>query len=340
MDSIKISIVVPVYNVEKYLRECIDSVLSQTFSNFELLLINDGSKDDSGAICEEYAQLDSRVRVVHKKNGGLSSARNAGIELSKGKYIIFLDSDDYWIGNNNLNYLYELAENNEVDVVRGEYISVDEDGEQIKTITKEKKGINLKLMDSVSFYTQAIAGENFSVLFLYRKDALGKLRFNEELTIQEDIDFNIRFLSDSHRCLYTDTIFYVYRKRAYSITTLPQIDKLKDAFYICDVFEKYSYITKDSRMRAEYQKQSVLKYLRTLSSMVEEPYYSGASKISMEIGLNDIYIKTIKRLITYKVVNRKSLSIMCPPLLYLKILHLKIFISKKTLCKMLCNIGK
>ncbi len=91
----KISIIIPVYNVEKYLHKCVDSVLGQTFTDFELILINDGSTDSSGDICDEYAKCDSRVVVIHKKNGGVSTARNTGLDAMKGEYVTFIDSDDY-----------------------------------------------------------------------------------------------------------------------------------------------------------------------------------------------------------------------------------------------------
>lgn len=92
----KISVIVPVYNVEKFLRRCIDSILAQTFTDFELLLIDDGSKDKSGEICDEYAAKDARIRVFHKQNGGVSSARNLGIDKAQGEWVYFVDSDD-WI---------------------------------------------------------------------------------------------------------------------------------------------------------------------------------------------------------------------------------------------------
>ena len=92
----KISVIVPVYNTERYLSKCIDSILSQSFTDFELLLINDGSKDNSGTICDQYAVNDSRVRVFHKENGGVSSARNLGLENARGEWVTFVDSDD-WI---------------------------------------------------------------------------------------------------------------------------------------------------------------------------------------------------------------------------------------------------
>lgn len=98
MDTQKISVIVPVYNVEKYLSRCIDSIISQTFSDFELILVDDGSTDSSGKICDEYGKKDGRVKVIHKRNGGLSSARNCGLENAKGNYICFVDSDD-WISS-------------------------------------------------------------------------------------------------------------------------------------------------------------------------------------------------------------------------------------------------
>ncbi len=97
MDNPKISVIVPVYNVEQYLPRCIDSILAQTFTDFELLLIDDGSRDNSGKICDEYAEKDSRIRVFHKENGGVSSARNVGLDNTCGEYVSFIDSDD-WIG--------------------------------------------------------------------------------------------------------------------------------------------------------------------------------------------------------------------------------------------------
>ena len=95
MNNKKVSIIVPVYNVEKYLQRCIESILTQTETDFELLLIDDGSKDKSGLICDEYAQKDKRVNVIHKENGGVSSARNLGIEKANGEWICFIDADDY-----------------------------------------------------------------------------------------------------------------------------------------------------------------------------------------------------------------------------------------------------
>ena len=90
----EVSIIVPVYQVEKYIRQCVDSILGQTFTDFELILVDDGSKDKSGDICDEYAKMDGRVKVIHKRNGGLSDARNRGMDQMTGNYFMFVDSDD------------------------------------------------------------------------------------------------------------------------------------------------------------------------------------------------------------------------------------------------------
>ena len=105
-----ISVIVPVYNVEKYLRQCLDSIINQTYRNLEIILVDDGSTDSSGIICDEYAQIDARIKVIHKENGGLSSARNAGLDVctSGGDFIAFVDSDD-WLEPDMYERLYETS---------------------------------------------------------------------------------------------------------------------------------------------------------------------------------------------------------------------------------------
>lgn len=107
-----ISVIVPVYKVEPYIRKCVDSILGQTFSDIQVILVDDGSPDQCGKICDEYAKQDNRVEVIHKENGGLSDARNAGIPYAKGEYIIFLDSDDY-IENDMFEYMYTRIKDSE-----------------------------------------------------------------------------------------------------------------------------------------------------------------------------------------------------------------------------------
>ena len=112
----RLSIIVPVYKVEKYIHKCVDSILNQTFTDFELILVDDGSPDNCGRICDEYAEKDSRVRVIHKENGGLSDARNYGIDAAEGSILGFVDSDDM-IDNDMYDQMIRFLDNNELDIV-------------------------------------------------------------------------------------------------------------------------------------------------------------------------------------------------------------------------------
>ena len=124
-NNILISIIIPIYNADKYLAKCINSVISQTYTSWELLLINDGSTDKSLEICNSFALKDSRISIINKSNSGVADTRNKGLDQAKGDYIIFLDADDYWILNNSLNILVNTAIEYKLDIVRGDYIKVD-----------------------------------------------------------------------------------------------------------------------------------------------------------------------------------------------------------------------
>ena len=136
----QISVIVPVYKVEKYIRKCIDSILSQSFKDFELWLVDDGSPDNCGTICDDYAQQDVRVKVIHKKNGGLSDARNAALDVMNGKYVFFVDSDD-WVSEDALESMYSALERTGAKVATGNILSVHEDGvvKQLYVPTQEEK---------------------------------------------------------------------------------------------------------------------------------------------------------------------------------------------------------
>ena len=136
MDTI--SIIVPIYNVEEYLRRAVDSIRCQTYTNLEIILVDDGSPDNSGVICDEYAKTDNRIKVIHKKNGGLSDARNAGIEAATGAYLGFIDSDDY-IEPEMYQRLYSaLVENDaEISVCRFRYVGSKEERNELLEINDE-----------------------------------------------------------------------------------------------------------------------------------------------------------------------------------------------------------
>lgn len=116
--NLSVSTIVPIYNAEKYLEKCVDSIIAQTYKDVEIILVNDGSVDRSGAICDEYSKRDSRIKVIHKENGGLSSARNAGLDVASGEYVSFVDSDD-WIENDMIETLYNVCASNGAEIACG-----------------------------------------------------------------------------------------------------------------------------------------------------------------------------------------------------------------------------
>ena len=141
----KVSIIVPVYNVEKFIHKCIESIINQTFSDWEAILVDDGSTDNSGVICDEYAKNDCRITVIHKVNEGLSNARKSGVQIAKGEFIYHLDSDDF-IANNTIELLINKQQETDADIVKGSYLKCDINGNPIingesiapnKTLSKE-----------------------------------------------------------------------------------------------------------------------------------------------------------------------------------------------------------
>lgn len=285
-----VSIIVPIYNVENYLVECINSVLAQTYTNFELLLVNDGSTDNSGIICNSFLVKDNRIRVFNKDNGGLSSARNYGLDKSIGDYIIFLDSDDYWLSTDCLEKLVKVAVDYNADIVRGEYKEVDEVGADL--LLKDfsyKSDKQLKILSSSEFYNWIINGENFSVLFLFRKKLFDSgLRYDEQRSFQEDIELNIRLFCENLRCVYIPIIFYAYRKRRNSIVNTYNVAHLRDSFLLSDVFDKYYYVAHGSSIRELYRYNSIMMYYWTLSTLSQEPYYKNHINIIKELSLVEI----------------------------------------------------
>ena len=202
----KISVIVPVYKAEKYLHRCVDSILSQTFTNFELILVDDGSPDNSGVICDEYAQKDNRVRVFHKENGGVSSARNLGLDNAQGSWIAFIDSDD-WIDHT---AYQNLIESNDADLIIGN-IRIWPTG-----TTRNLFNINTKISNELlnDFLLHNINHISISGPWgkLYKRNIIenNKLRFNISLCLGEDSLFVKNYLLYTHSICYIDNSYYNY----------------------------------------------------------------------------------------------------------------------------------
>lgn len=289
-----ISIIIPVYNVEAYLEECVESVLAQTFKDVEILLIDDGSTDTSGYLCEDIALTDSRIKVFHKLNGGLSSARNYGMDRASGKYIIFLDSDDYWEKSDALFLLVEKVEKENLDVVRGEYVDVDGVGNRLKTPDLSAEKLKDKVFGSYEMVKDVINGRFFSWLFLFRRSAIENLRFDESRKFQEDIDFAIRVFSKNQSCGYLPVQFYAYRQRENSIMSTPRISNLENSFSLCDVFHEYAYKVEDKRLTPYYLYRGIMMYYWTLETVASDLYISQYKVIEKELSLKQLRCKVHK----------------------------------------------
>lgn len=212
----KISVIVPVYNVEPYIRRCVDSILSQSFSDFELILVDDGSPDNCGAICDEYVKKDSRVRVIHKKNGGVASARNAGLDECSSPYLTFCDSDDYW-GKNWLAALYQTIADANADMVSASFQFVSEDGELIKRRTHKMGCYSLDTESDCAFFLmhQILGGdlgwEVWTRLFKAETIRLNNIRFCESSeNFAEDMCFVLEYSLYARRICTCDTSEYYY----------------------------------------------------------------------------------------------------------------------------------
>lgn len=204
------SIIVPVYNVETWLERCINSILNQTYENFELILVDDGSPDNSGTICDKYVELDRRVSVIHKENGGLSSARNAGINMSKGDYIVFIDSDDY-IKENLLENIEESIRKHHTDIIMFGYEMF---LSKNKILPLFKKGLILNPKEeAVSLNKPNFKNEFcFTWRYVFKKEFLtyNDITFNENIKVAEDTIFNMECIFLAKSMYVIDEALYIY----------------------------------------------------------------------------------------------------------------------------------
>ena len=198
----KISIIVPVYNVEQYLPCCIDSILNQSFADFELLLIDDGSKDKSGAICDEYAAKDSRIRLFHKKNGGVSSARNIGLENARGEWLAFIDGDDEITEG----YFNIRQEHEGVDVIIKPYNVVNADGR----VTFHNNELSILTGKDKIFRYYVQKRNNALWDKIIKRKTVGTQRFNTNVSIGEDFLFFLSVLPNVKSIAFDDTGSYRY----------------------------------------------------------------------------------------------------------------------------------
>lgn len=216
-----ISIIIPIYRVEQYLYACVDSVLCQTFRNFEVILVDDGSPDGCPGLCDEYAKKDARVQVIHKANGGLSDARNTGLQLASGEYVLFLDGDDYWDDPGTLACFADRLQKTGADILNFSYKKVYEDSDEQKPYF-----INIPDMPFPADLTAQLRYLSDNGLYIasawtkvIRRNLLDGLEFRMGV-YSEDIEWCAALLTRAASVDFICRDFYCYRQRPASITHL------------------------------------------------------------------------------------------------------------------------
>lgn len=202
-----ITVIIPVYNAEKYIAECLESLINQTYKNLEIIAIDDGSKDNSGAICDQYKEKDSRIKVIHKENEGVSLARNAGLEIAKGEYIAFVDGDDY-LEKEYLEKLLKALQEKQVDLVLCGFNRVYDSHTE-----KVTKGQSL-VMNKEEFLTDILnvqGGAGIVHSKLWKKETIQDIKFNREIKIGEDSYFCIQATKNVNNVYVLDDALYNYR---------------------------------------------------------------------------------------------------------------------------------
>ena len=241
--SDKISIIIPIYNVEKYLRECLDSIINQTYQNLEIILIDDGSPDQCGDICDQYAAVDARIKVIHKQNGGLSDARNTGLDICTGDWISFVDSDDY-ISPCFIEVMYKSAIENGSEISALYWMEefwdqqnyrpkLDEKMENLHTTTiSAREALELMFYRNISLAAQTK---------LCRRDILNNIRFPFDYHY-EDFATTYKEFLHANRVTIIHNKLYAYRLRADSITHQDFSEKKLSVIKICDELPNDPYI--------------------------------------------------------------------------------------------------
>ncbi|SIO19967.1 Glycosyltransferase involved in cell wall bisynthesis [Carnobacterium alterfunditum] len=261
METPLISVIIPVYNIAEYLPRCIDSVISQTYKQLEIILIDDGSTDRSPEICKSYVQKDRRIKFISKKNGGQGSARNLGLSLCTGDFVTFVDSDD-WLVNDIYSHCVNIIKKSKPDIVSFNCIETNGDVEIDKDLNFQLESVYKDELLRDYLYRGQTDRAPFTVWRkVYKKEIIEKIQFDEG-KINEDIVFNFKVLSKANSLIHTSKIGYYYyqgnksttrnglKKRDFDLLDaseqlieLAKIEKNKDIYYLARVKEARSYFS-------------------------------------------------------------------------------------------------
>lgn len=290
-----ISVVVPVYNVERYLKKCLDSILDQEFEGrIEVICVNDGSTDNSLQILEEYSKSSSKIVLINQENKGLSAARNTGLKNSKGKYIMFIDSDDYLKNNKVLTLLYNEIVTNDLDFVIADFEFDYEDKEKNYRIQRSEE-IKNKIMAGRDFYDLGIKSKSIMSVVgnkLYKTEFLveNNLSFYEGI-IYEDMEFTPKAYYLASKVKYIDEVIYMYRQREDSITTSNVNAKKLNSYLI--VADSLNQFNKEYNSKILYQSELYM-YVELIRKLKYLDDKTEVAKIKSGLANRKIVDKFIK----------------------------------------------
>lgn len=262
------SIIIPVYNVERYLTECVNSILEQSFASFEIILVDDGSSDKSSAMCDDYVAKDSRIKVIHKINGGQSSARNAGTAIAQGEYIIYIDSDDYIIDRDFLKKVAEVAQ--ERDIIFYKHQKFDDVTKELASCTYNYTNIdrNDSYLESIKelIKVDAFYGMPWNKCIRRKVIVDNNIHFMEGLT-GEDMDWIYYVILNSRSLVMINEPFIAYRQRTNSVTSSIKLKNLNDYVWIIEKWNKIATDEGLSEIEKEIISASLAKYYGNLLIM-------------------------------------------------------------------------
>lgn len=320
LTSTIVSVIVPIYNVEIYLDKCILSIISQSYKDIEIVLVDDGSTDNSGKMCDEWAEKDKRIIVIHKRNGGLSEARNIGLLKSKGDYILFVDSDD-WIANNTVETLVVKAEKNMSDLVVYQFLEVKSDKNCLDDMSISED----KLLNSSEMIYELLSEKNISNhiwRYFIKRDNIKDIFFPVGQNY-EDISVAYKYIMNSKQILVTGEKMYYYRQNPNGITKIYNKKNILDFYnaitsrncYLQGIYHDYYTIIQNNYMK---------NYLYVISMISRSDCLNDKKIIEISHNISIFLRQNIWKTTGFGVICKiKMILFAFLPSIYMKILYKK-----------------
>ena len=322
-----ISVIVPVYNVEKYLKGCLNSIVEQTYKNLEIILVDDGSTDESGNICDMYAAKDKRIKVIHSQNGGVSSARNKGIDAAKGDYIGFVDSDDY-ITDDMYEYMLGLALKYNVGIVQCGRTYTSRVYEDRKLLKQEKEKLRLVEKENALHELLCSKSVRSSLCYkLYKKELFENVRMDTTLVNGEDGIANYHLINQTDKILLSNKICYFYYNREGSCTKGLVNEKIYNNI---GQIKAYAKVEKNKRLKKSWDFNIALKSMNYLYRAISQNEFEHFEELRANVvSAKSILLNPFK----YRVKNAKLfhfyfILIWLSPNLYKRIIRLRKRVAK------------